>query len=111
MRIVVLVATFLVGFCGQFVVGMVVYEDNHERLGTVLSYAAWITLLAVVFLGPAWVLHAPPSPQDDGPPRGGIVPFPAPTPRAEERADRDRSDRAARSGFGKPRAVVGVRTS
>jgi hypothetical protein len=74
-------------------------------MGNAFVAIDWVTLLIAFFLGPVWVMRASPtSPRNDGPPRGGIVPFPMRTPGGDDTLDggRDRTDRAARVALHMP---------
>jgi hypothetical protein len=99
-RALLLVPTTLILFAGLFVLSGILTEDESP-LGDPVSYLDWGILLVAVFFGPAWVLHALPTPpRNDGPPRGGIVPLPTRKPGAGTLdLVEDRADKAARLGL------------
>ena len=92
-------------FVGLYILGGSLFESGHEKLGNTIGAIDWISLLISFFLGPVWVMRASPtSPRNDGPPRGGIVPFPARTPGGDDTLDvgGHRTDQAARVALHMP---------
>jgi hypothetical protein len=108
-RACLLVPTAIIAIYGLYAVWAILIEDGHRTLGDAVGDLDFACVVVVFLLGPASVtqaLGAPTPPRNDGPPRGGIVPFPARTPGDAGVLDvaEDRSDRAARVG---PRRFIG----
>jgi hypothetical protein len=99
---------FLIAAVGFFFLCGHLVESGHRGLGNALADVDWALLSVVVLLGPAWVDQAlhPPTPTDDGPPRGRIVPFPTPEAEGSRHVGRNRFDEAARVAVRRPLGLV-----
>ncbi|MGZ4490168.1 MAG: hypothetical protein ACXVEU_05045 [Nocardioidaceae bacterium] len=96
-RAVILSGLSLVLFSVLCVLGATELNGGGSRrsLGGPALKLDMLLLFLVVFLGPAWVIAPSNRPPGDGPPRGGIVPFPLKTPEQTDGAGEDESPPAA----------------